>query len=184
MAKQWVNFIHIPLALTSYFALTIIIFSREAVKSVFSMLWFTIWGTVEMVGVSIILFSVNYNWRRHYEQATVPEKNIFKQNIEFFFSIWDSMFFVLLIAFFTGTLFFAWATWKTSGLEKVLSCLLWLAVPLTILIILENYAYQDWAGQVAKIAYPILQPVSRFVLGLLIWKTIAKQKKSTPETTI
>jgi hypothetical protein len=175
LTRQWVNFIHIPLALTGYFGLTIILFQRQPTLSVFGMLWFTVWGTIEMIGVSIILFSVNFNWRSSYKIADEITKNVLKNNIETFFSIWDSMFFVLLIAFLFGTLFFAWATWKSKGLEKVVSWLLWLAVPLTLLIILSNYAGQNWAGQLTKYIYPFLQPISRIVLGLFIWKSIGQK---------
>jgi hypothetical protein len=176
LTKQWVNFIHIPLALTGYFGLTIILFQRQPILSTFGMIWFTIWGTIEMIGVSIILFSVNFNWRSTYKVASEGNKTVLKNNIETFFSIWDSMFFVLLVAFLLGTIFFAWASWKSKGLEKILSWLLWLAVPLTILIIISGYAGQGWAGQVTKYIYPFLQPLSRLVLGLFIWKSIGQKK--------
>jgi membrane-anchored protein YejM (alkaline phosphatase superfamily) len=175
LARQWVNFIHIPLALTGYFGLTLIQSKKQKALSVFGMGWFAIWGAIEMIGVSIILFSVNYNWRSNYHLADELQKLVLKNNIETFFSIWDSLFFVLLIAFLLGTLFFAWATSKSKGLEKVLSYLLWLAVPLTIFIILSRYFEQEWAGQITTYLYPILQPVSRFVLGIFIWKSIEKK---------
>jgi hypothetical protein len=176
LAKQWVNFIHIPLALTGYFGLTVILFQRQPVLSIFGMVWFVIWGTIEMIGVSIILFSVNYQWRSGYKMADEINRIVLKNKIESFFSIWDSMFFVLLVAFLLGTLFFAWATWKSKGLEKILSCLLWLAVPLTLLIILSSYVGQGWAGQLTQYFYPFLQPLSRLILGLFIWKSIGQTK--------
>lgn len=170
MAKQWVNLLHIPLALTAYFGLCLVSYKRRFGLSLFGMMWFSIWGAIEMIGVSIILISVNYNWRSGYQQANDLNKAVLKNNIETFYSVWDSMFLVLLIAFLLGTLFFAWATWKSSGLKKVLSYLLWLAVPLTVLIILSGYAGQEWAGQATQYLYPILQPCSRALLGMVLWQ--------------
>lgn len=178
MARQWVNFIHIPLCLTAYFGLALILYQREAALPVMGMVWFTIWGAIEMIGVSIIIFSVNFNWRSSYALADQANKTLLQNNIESFYSIWDSLFFVLLVAFLLGTLFFAWATWRSKGIGKILSYLLWLAVPLTILIILSNYAAQAWAGQVTKYLYPVLQPVSRCLLGVFIWQSI----KAAPNT--
>ncbi|MBD2705493.1 hypothetical protein IC229_33085 [Spirosoma sp. BT702] len=177
LAKQWVNFLHIPFALLAYFGLTVLLVKRQAVKAIFGMLWFGIWGAVEMSGVAIILFSVNYNWRTTYETADMAQKVALRTNIEGFYSVWDSLFFVLLIAFLLGTLFFGWATWRSKGLEKILSYLFWMAVPLTLLIILDNYANQSWAGQLTKAVYPILQPVSRFILGLFLWKQSTRIEK-------
>ena len=174
MLRLWVNFIHIPLALTAYFGLVLILFQRQPAKSVFGMIWFIVWGLVEMVGIGILLVSVNFNWRKNYELADELKRNVLKNNIEAFFSIWDSMFLVLLVAFLLGSLFIAWATWHSKGIEKVLSYLLWLAVPLTLLIILSNYANQNWAGEIIAYIYPILQPASRALLGLFIWRSIAK----------
>lgn len=178
IARLWVNFIHLPLALTGYFGLAVVLYKREAVKSTFGMLWFLIWGIVEMVGIAINLFSVNYNWRSAYASADNITKNALKINIDAFTSIWQSAFFVLLVAFLFGTLFFGWATWKAKGIEKLLSWLLWLAVPLTLLIILSNYAGQKWAGQITTYVYPALQPISRFVLGLFLWRNAENKNHS------
>lgn len=175
LSRLWVNLIHMPLALTGYFGLMLVLCKREMAKSIFGMLWFLIWGIIEMIGVAINLFSVNYDWRSNYASADSLTKNVLKINIDAFSSIWNSAFFVLLIAFLFGTFFFAWATWKANGIEKLLSYLLWLAVPLTLLIILSNYANQTWAGEITTYVYPVLQPISRLVLGLFLWKNAANK---------
>ena len=169
-SKQWVNFFHIPLALIAYFGLAYKLRLRELPKVALGMIWFLIWGIVEMIGVSGIIFAVNKDWRINYSVASDPVKAILQQNIESYFAIWNSLFFVLLIAFLLGTIFFGWATWKGKGLEKTLSYLFWLAVPLTVLIILSGYFDFRFGGRVVEIIYPILQPISRLVLGLYLLK--------------
>ncbi len=173
MARLWVNFFHLPLALMGYFGLMVVLFRRQALKAAFGLLWFLVWGIVEMVGIAVNIFAVNYNWRASYAAADGAARPMLQQNIQAFAAVWDSAFFVLLVAFLLGSLFFAWATAKGTGLEKALSWLLWLAVPLTLLIILSNYAGQQWAGSITAYVYPVLQPVSRFVLGLFLWRNAA-----------
>jgi hypothetical protein len=172
LARQWVNLLHIPLALTAYFGLAYKLGKREFPKVALGMMWFLIWGIVEMTGIAGIIFVVNNNWRIRYSSAPDSLKAVLQGNIENYYAIWDAMFFVLLICFLLGTIFFGWATWKGQGLEKVLSYLFWLAAPLTVLIILSGYFNFTWGEAIIAIVYPILQPISRFLLG---WYLIRKE---------
>ena len=175
LALKWVNLLHIPLALFAYTGLAVLLFRKAPAKTVFAMLWFGIWGAIEMIGMAITLFSVNF-WRRSYTSADDATKLTLQKHIDFFSSIWNSMFFVLLIAFLLGTIFFALATWKGKGLEKILSYLFWLAVPLTLLIMLNGYAEQQWAGQITGYIYPVLQPISRALMGVYIFMGIRNKE--------
>jgi len=167
-SRWWVNLLHIPLALAAYFGLAYKLKDRELPKVTFGMIWFVIWGTVEMIGVSGLIFAVNRNWRTNYLTATEPLKESLQQNVEIYLAIWQSMFFVLLIAFLIGTAFFGWATWKGKGLEKILSYFFWLAVPLTLLIMLSSYFGFSMGIGIVSIVYPILQPISRLLLGIYL----------------
>lgn len=171
MARLWVNFVHIPLALIAYFGMVAMLMAHDPFKITLGYVWFLIWGLVEMVGVSILIFSVNGTWRASYAVSDLSTKAELRQNIELFSSLWDSMFFVLLVAFLLGTAFFGWATWKGKGLEKILSYLFWMAVPLTLCIILSGYFDQTWAGPLVTWLYPLLQPISRFSMGIVLWKS-------------
>ncbi len=180
LSRQWVNFVHIPLALIAYAGLALVIFRHKPIQSFMGMLWFTIWGTVEMTGITIILFTVNVQWREQYASTDAVQKLVLKNNITAFFDVWDSLFFVLLAAFLLGSAFFGWALWQTRGLGKILSWLFWLAVPLTALIMLSGYAHQTWADTITEYFYPILQPVSRTVMGLCTWKSLDKPTLAAP----
>lgn len=170
LARLWINFFHIPLALTAYLAFAFTLRKRESLKVILGSMWFLIWGLTEMIGVSGLIFNVNREWRSHFHLASESEQLVLQTKIEFYLSFWDSLFFVLLIAFLFGTMFYGWASWNGKGLEKIVSYLFWLAAPLTIIIILERYmGFANLSQWVAWI-YPILQPISRFTLGLYLWK--------------
>ena len=106
MSRLWVNFFHIPLALTAYFGLAYKLRNRELPKVALGFVWFVIWGIVEMIGVAIIIFSINRTWRNGYAMASDTQRELMKNNIEALLSVWDSIFFVLLVAFFLGTLLY------------------------------------------------------------------------------
>ncbi len=171
MLRQWINLLHIPLALLAYFALAYKLRKTELPQVGIGFVWFIIWGVTEMTGITTIVFAVNKNWRANYAGLDDAGKLIAKSNIENFYAVWDSMFFVLLIAFLLASAFYGWALWGKRGTEKILGTLFWLAVPLTLLIILSGYFDHSWAGSIVGWAYPALQPVSRFLLGLVLWKT-------------
>jgi hypothetical protein len=177
MARQWINLLHIPLALTAYFALAYKLRKKILPVAGLGFVWFIIWGITEMIGIAVIIFSVNRTWRAGFDAADEARKIILKSNIEAFYAIWDSMFFVLLIAFLLGTSFYGWATFRSKGVDRLLSYLFWLAAPLTILIILSGYAEISWADPLVAWIYPVLQPVSRFVLGL----SLLKGEEQNPE---
>ena len=170
IARLWVNFIHIPLALASYFGLVVVTRNRHPLLSLFGMGWFVVWGVIEMVGIAILVFSVNGNWRASYETADEVQQAVLKNNIQAFYSIWDSMFFVLLVAFLLGSVCYGVVTWGSSGLQRVLSYLIWLSVPLTLMIMAGGYAGQAWADEITGYIYPALQPISRFIMGIVIWR--------------
>ncbi|MDH3709166.1 MAG: hypothetical protein OER04_04725 [Cyclobacteriaceae bacterium] len=170
MGRLWVNFWHIPLALTAYFGFVYTLRNRELPKVSLGMIWFLIWGTVEMTGIAGIIFAVNNHWRSAFNSASATQQEVLRMQIENYLTNWDSWFFVLLVAFLLGMACFGWATWKGRGIEKTLSYLFWLAVPLTLLIILSKYLSLEWAGTVVAFTYPILQSVSRGLLGVYLWK--------------
>ncbi|MGD1841528.1 MAG: hypothetical protein ACFB0B_11625 [Thermonemataceae bacterium] len=170
LARLWVNFVHIPLALMGYLGLAYVVQHKALLRATAGFRWFLIWGTIEMLGIAGIIFTVNKNWRVNYTAAAETEQPFIKAHIEYYMAVWDSQFFVLLIAFLLGTIFFGWATWKSKGLERVVSYLFWLAAPLTIFIILSGYFQVNWLGGLVGVIYPILQPVSRLLLGIFLWR--------------
>ena len=94
--------------------------------------------------------------------------------------MWDAMFFLLLIAFLIGTTCYGMATVRQDGFERLIGILFLLAAPLTIIITLDGYAGLSLSGWIAW-SYPILQPVSRFLMGIWLWRSArAMQMEAVP----
>ena len=174
--RLWVNFIHIFFALVGYLGAAFIIFKRAGGIAFSGFMWFLLWGFTELLGVSVLIFAVNGSWRHDYLKAGEARQVLLKQQIDFFMEIWDAMFFLLLVFFLLGTLFYGVALWQGRGLEKLLSFLFLLGVPLTIFITVSGYGGPSWPGVIASLAYPVLQPLNRAVLGAWIWKESIETK--------
>jgi hypothetical protein len=170
MARWWVNFIHIFFALTAYCAVAAALWHRHRLFASIGLLWFILWGFTELLGVSINIWAVNLTWRPAYAAADPAARAILSANLQGFSAIWDAMFFLLLVGFFFGTLLLGWAAARGRGLERVVGVLLLLAAPLTLGIFLGEYTSVTWMNSVTGWIYPVLQPVSRALMGVWLWK--------------
>jgi hypothetical protein len=173
MTRWWVNFVHVFLALTGYWAAATALWYRNRFLASSSLLWFLLWGFTEIVGVSINIWAVNRTWRAQYATADPTTQEILKANLTGFAAIWDAIFFVILISFLLGTLFLGLAAIGGAGLDRWLGILLLLAVPLTVAILLSDYASITALGPLVAWSYPVLQPVSRALMAVWLWRTAA-----------
>lgn len=179
MARWWVNFVHIFLALAGYAAAAWALWPRSRMLSALGLLWFVLWGFTEIVGVSIQIWAVNRTWRAGWEAADPPTRAILRAQLTGFAAVWDAMFFVLLIAFLLGTLCLGLAAVsggsglaaaRGRGLERAVGWMLLLGAPLTIAILLAEYAGMSPMGQASGWVYPVLQPVCRASMGVWLWR--------------
>jgi hypothetical protein len=172
MIGWWVNFMHVFLALTGYWAAAVALSQRNRFLASCGLLWFLLWGFTEIAGVSINIWAVNGTWRPQYATADLATQEILKTNLTGFAAIWDAIFFVILISFLLGTPFLGLAAIGGAGLQRWLGMLLLLAVPLTVAILLSEYASINVLSPVVAWSYPVLQSISRApILGL--WRTAA-----------
>jgi hypothetical protein len=173
MTRWWVNFVHVFLALTGYWAAAAALWHRNRFLAGSSLLWFLLWGFTEIVGVSINIWAVNRTWRAQYATADPATQEILKANLTGFAAIWDAIFFVILISFLLGTLSLGLAAIRGAGLDRWVGVLLLLAVPLTVAILLGDYAGITALGPLVTWSYPLLQPVSRALMAAWLWRRAA-----------
>jgi hypothetical protein len=170
MARLWVNFVHEFLALTAYGAAAAALWGRSRFLAGSGFLWFVLWGFTETVGVSINIWAVNRSWRSQVAAADAATRQSLKANLTAFADVWDAMFFVILISFLLGTTFLGLAAIPGAGLERWVGILLLLAAPLTVVILLSEQAGMPFLEPLVAWSYPVLQPVSRALMGVWLWR--------------
>lgn len=158
MARLWVNFVHVAAALTAYSAAVSLLRDKSPALAGAALMWLAIWGATELGGVAVQIFAVKGAWRG--ERAA----------IDAFAIVWDALFFMILVAFLLGTVLLGLALARGGGLRRVVGLLHLAAGPLTVLIIVGGYFGGEWASTVSGWVYPALQPPSRALLGVWIWK--------------
>jgi hypothetical protein len=170
LARLWVNFVHIFLALAGYAAAAALWMRRMPGLAVAGFLCFFGWGLTELLGVSANLFAVNGTWRAQYAAADPALQQILRTQITGFAAVWHAMFFLLLVFFLLGTLSLGLAAWRGRGLERAVGVLLLLAVPLTLVIMLGGYTNISTFSAFVGWVYPVLQPISRATLAVWLWQ--------------
>ncbi len=165
MARLWINFWHVFLALLAYGVVAAVLWQRSKFWAAFGFIAFSFWCLIEAVGVSINIWAVNETWRAGYVSADSEQQLLLKASLQTFSGIWNGLFFVILITFLLGTLAYGVALWSGKGIEKILSLLFLLAVPLTLIILADSYFGASLSRWISW-SYPILQPVSRGLMGI------------------
>lgn len=181
LARYWTNFVHVFLALTGYLGAALLLARRSLGLALLGSLFFLLWGTSELLGVSVILFAVNRTWRAGYTNADPALQETYRVLLTGFEAVWDSVFFLLLVAFLLGSLCYGRVASKGRGLERVVGVLFLFAVPLTFAIIVSGYGGPPWPGTLAGWTYPILQPLSRVLLGVWLWNSAERPGGSVPD---
>ena len=170
MARLWVNFVHLFFALVAYGAAAAVLRRVAPALAGFGFLWFVLWGFTELLGVTVNIFAVNRTWRPAFVAASPEARASIRTNIEGFAAVWDAMFFLLLVAFLLATFCYGLAALRADTLGKWVGVLFLLAVPLTIGIMVSGYTQVRVFDVMFGAVYPVLQPVSRALLGVWLWR--------------
>jgi len=173
LAQLWVTFAHNWIALFGYIGAAALLARHAPGMAVGGLVAFAIWAATELTGTSVIIFASNRTWRASYAAADDAGRESLRTLLDGWSAVWDGMFFLLLVAFLLGSLLFGAAAVRRRGLERVAGVLLLAAVPLTALIMAGGYAGVAWANPLSDAVYPVLQPASRFLMGLWIWRASA-----------
>lgn len=170
LARWWVNFAHLFLALSAYGLATWVWTRRSPALALGGFLAFLLWGITELLGVTVNLFAVNGTWRAGYAAAPPEMQSVLRTQITGFAAVWDAMFFLLLVGFLIGSVSHGLAAIRGRGLERAVGALTLASVPLTGAILLGGYTRFTGLDPIVEWAYPVLQPISRATLGLWLWR--------------
>lgn len=180
MARLWVNYVHVFLALAAYGGVAALTWRRAPAAAGVGFVAFSFWALAEMLIVSINIWAVNGAWRAGYAEADPQAQELIRASIHTFDGIWDGVFFVILTTFLIATLAYAIALFRGGALQRTLSALFFLAAPLTLIIMLDGYFGASLSGWISW-SYPILQPASRFLLGVWIFLSALEVARSKPD---
>ncbi len=144
-------------------------------------LFFLFWGYSEALQQSLSIVANNLTWRKQYLSADTDPivKEMLRTNMEGFYGIYDAIFFLLLIGFCLGSLFYGIAfVTSRAKMEKVMGGMyLFLSfLTLTSILTYANINITLFDG-----VYPFIQLPLRVMIGLwLIMQVRASVEVTNP----
>ncbi|MBD2842911.1 hypothetical protein [Erythrobacter rubeus] len=168
LARLWVNFLHVFIALVAYGGLAAVLARRAPALAWTGLVAMAFWAFAEALGLSINIWAQNGAWRSGYAAADPATRDLIRNAVFVYQGIWNGVFFVVLVCFALGSSALGLACWAPALSDRILSTLLLLAVPLTLVITVDGYfgarlgIWIDWS-------YPILQPVSHTAMAAWLW---------------
>ena len=169
--RLWLSFLNVFFVVLASWGLTFYKWSSAPARASTGMLFLFFYAVAELLGRSIMIFVREYRWTAQLEDAPTPEARAsLLQAITRFDEIFGGLFVLLLICFFVSSLCFGSATSGGAGLERWVSRLLFLASALALVTLLALFIPSPVIRGVATWGYPIVQPLSRFMVGLWLWR--------------
>jgi hypothetical protein len=182
MARQWILLIHpLPTLLLSI-GLFLAMRKQQPGLALAGLLFTFLEKSVEFIGQTIQLFTVNLHWRQAYLVSTdTAEKEQLTSFIKNFAAIWNDCFFVLWVSYFLAAICFGVGLWKMQH-ARATSVFLLASALLTLIMILSDYGKQYWLQSVLPVFYPLALLVSRTLIAVYLWKS-ANEKASSALST-
>jgi hypothetical protein len=176
--RLWVVLIHILLVLASMWGIFAVRHRTEAGWLGLGLGGFWIFGLAELFRVSVTLNTVNA-WRfRYLSEADPTVQEFLRQSLLSWSQVNDALFFLLVLGFLIGNLFYAIALRRGVGLEKWVSILLFLWAGLSLTTLLREFLSQNWLDFFPEFLSYTFQPFVRIMIGIWLWTFITTDKEN------
>ena len=130
------------------------------------MLFLLFYGATELIGRSVMIFTREFRWVRGALDAEGEAKAALLDLVRTFDQVWAGAFPLILMTFSLSAVLFAWAMRGGKGLQRVTCVMLFAAAALGGITFLAQYlpAFRP----IASWGYILIQPTSRFLIGLYL----------------
>jgi hypothetical protein len=168
--RLWVVLIHIVFVLASMWGIAAAKYKTAAGWVGLGLGGYWIFGLAEVFRVSFALNAVT-PWRARLLNESNPEiRELLKEHLLAWPQINDALFFLLIFGFLLGNIFYGVATFRSTGLEKWISNLLFIWAALGCITMLHEFLNQTWMNFVPDFISYTYQPLVRILIGFWLWK--------------
>lgn len=173
--RLWIFFFHPQLCILAVLGAGLVLVKKKPELIIPGVLFFLIWGITEAAQQAFTIDAVNQTWRAGYagEKDEAIKAAYFAQLIGAD-AIRDSMYFLLLYCFGIGSSLLGIALLGEGKLASAVSVGFIFFGILSLCAFLNYYVGFKFFDRPVDFAftwiYPVLQPISRFSLGIWLWK--------------
>ena len=167
----WISFLNIFFIVLASWGLTLHKLAAAPGSASTGMLFLLFYAVAELLGRSTMVFVREYGWTARLQTESDPTVQAsLLEAIQRFDEIFGGFFVLLLICFIVASFCFGLSTWAGTGLERWVSVLLFSASLLAFVTLGTLYVSSSLLQFVADWGYPLIQPLSRLLIGVWLWR--------------
>jgi hypothetical protein len=168
--RLWIVLVHISFVLVSMWGFAAVKYKTDAGWIGLGLAGYALFGLAEFFRISFAMNAIT-PWRARMLTELDPQiRGDLREYLLSWPQINDALFFLLVVGFLVGNIFYAIATTKSRGLEKWISSLLFIWALLGSITLLHEFLNQRWLNFVPEFVSYTFQPFVRIVIGIWLWK--------------
>jgi hypothetical protein len=164
--RMWTYYVHPFVTLVAALGAYVIAKRHDAGFAMLGAVFLGLWAFGEALQQALSIVALNWTWRGTYATADAATQALYRSHMSMFEGLWDGLYFLLLTGFILGSVFMGLALIRGRSLTLVVGILMLVIGALSVLTLLAGYNGPPWAGQVSEFVYPVLQPVTRTLIGV------------------
>jgi hypothetical protein len=172
--RMWTYYIHPFVTFIAALGVYVIAKRFDAGFALLAIVFIGVWAFAEALQQALTIVALNWTWRGTYLAADAATQELYRSHMDMYAALWDGLYFLLLSGFILGSFFFAVALLPQRGFDRLIGALFLVVSALSVLNFMAGYQGPAWAGAIANFAYPVIQPVTRALIGVWIWRSGAK----------
>jgi hypothetical protein len=176
--RAWVYLLHPFVTWTAALGVALRIRRGAPGLALLGLAGFSMWAITE-AGQQALTLNVFDDWRAAYLAGDESVRANMPLLTQLYDGLWDQMYFLLLLGFLAGSVFYAIALWRGRGLTRVLSVFYAAAGVLTITYLVSELNGPQLPDALGAWLYPAIQPLGRALIGVWLWKH-ANERDSDP----
>jgi hypothetical protein len=172
VVRSWAYLCHPFLVLGAALAVAVRVGLRSPGAAAFGLICFMLWAFLEAAQQGLTLVAFDRIWRPEFFAADVAGRQVIEARVAVYDALWDSLFFVLVLGFALGSVFFGATLVGASGLSRVLGVLY---------LVIATWSFHgmavDWGAPplpplLDEWLYPVVQPIARTLIGVWLWRSV------------
>lgn len=179
LGRLWMVYLHLFLVVAAMLGIALLKLRSSPASSVLGFVGYALFAFTESARVSLTLFAVNASWRA--ALATSSDEAVraaMKTLLLGWPGINNSLFVLFSLGFMSGNFFYAIATWKSRGLEKVVSSAFLVWALITAYGLAEGFGGASWLRPLPEWLSFTFQPGVRFLVGFWLLRTAAQSSRA------
>ena len=182
MGKLWIFFFHPQLNLVALLGVVALLYKRRPELVFPGFLFISIWAITEAAQQAFSIDAVNLYWRTgHVKETDDIIRSAYRINLIGAEAIRDSMYFLLLYAYGIGSTLIGVALIHETVVARISACGFLFFGALSLIAFADYYGGLVFVDAAVNFSfdwiYPILQPISRCLLGVWLWKSASSMQR-------